>query len=50
MAEGQMSVLMSERNKLEGGGNYNLWRLKMIIWLKTENMCEFIDSKLALML
>lgn len=45
--EGQVKTVMCESNKLEGGSNYNVWRLKLIAWFKEENMWEIVDSKVV---
>lgn len=47
VGEGQVRSLITESNKLEGGSNYNVWRLKMTTWFKRENMWKIFDNKVV---
>jgi hypothetical protein len=44
MADTQ-NLSFGESNKLEGETNYNVWRLKVKVLFKRENMWEFTETK-----
>lgn len=43
-------VMISKSNKLEEVVNYNVWKFKMRVLLKRENMWDLVERKVVLIL